>query len=343
MPNLAVAPNKAATVKRHPVLIDKHKKKEHLDRKAFVEAWRPKTGIIEIVKNTPRNQPLVYTIQPDEAMDLLTLNDFDLNREFSEPNADHLEGEFSNNDFKYTGDTVKVSVTNRLMDGQHRLWACWVTKVPFETIIATGIPDENSSNMDLGKKRSAADTIAIGGYKSHNKALANAIKNILLYKKKSQIRSSVSDMLVSVPEVKHFMIENKKEMVRLGRDIIQAQDEWMRTAKNFFTLSQWLVLNYILRTLPGQEKAAAEFMRLFSTVANLKANSPIYVAHIYFRNGFDQFIKGKDRKTIERNILSLKFNCAIEAWNLWQKNEKVTQINLDPLAREITKPYYTKN
>jgi hypothetical protein len=319
-------------------------KNEKIDLESTIRTWKTKTNIIEIIKKTPKSKPLYIEITPDMAMDILTLLFVKHQRDVVQGNIDILRRAMASGDFLYTGDTIKISVTFRLLDGQHRLLSCWLTKTPFEAIIATGIADEAIVNMDLGRKRSAADALAVGGYRDFSKVLANAIKNILLYKNKGQIRSSVSDQFVSVPEVEHFR-QKDNEMKRLLADLAYARDVWMHEAPHFFTLSQWITLFYILRTLPGKEEEARKFLDQFASGVNLQPTSPLLIAHKYFRNDFEYFIRGKEKKTVQRNILSLKFNVVIEAWNLKQQNVKLSggNFSLDPLSRTIKKPLYTKN
>lgn len=321
------------------------------DRKSIVDAWTPKTGIIEKIKKTPRSAPFVQEITPEMAMDILTLNDFGHNRDFGETHVEYIKGQMKSGDFPYTGATVVISETFKLLDGQHRLWSCWEEKKKFEAIIATGVEDRVFANIDLGKKRSAADAISISNYKTYSKPLANCIKNILLFKKKGLVRSTVSDQFVSVPEVTHFC-ENKKAVERLIRDLEWAKDNWMRDAntgsvinKGFFTLPQWGFVYHTLRTLPGQDEEARKFLDQFASGANLKQYSPIFIARKYFESQFEQFMRGKDRKTVQRNILCVKVNTIFEAWNLVKSNTKLSagaSISIDPFSKEIKKPISTR-
>jgi len=62
-----------------------------------------------------------------------------------------------------TGESVKFSDSQQLIDGQHRLRAVIETKEPRILMIMRGIADENIVKMDQGKKRNLADIFRIQG------------------------------------------------------------------------------------------------------------------------------------------------------------------------------------
>jgi len=74
------------------------------------------------------------------------------------------------------GETIKFDDEGKLFDGQHRLEACVLAKVPFETYVARGISDERAmATVDTGKARSHTDVWSIAGHKN-----AAAISTIAL-------------------------------------------------------------------------------------------------------------------------------------------------------------------
>lgn len=61
------------------------------------------------------------------------------------------------------GEAIKIDTQGRLLDGQHRLWACIRADKPFSTMIVIGLPPESRLTMDQGRKRSMADQLQFRG------------------------------------------------------------------------------------------------------------------------------------------------------------------------------------
>ena len=70
--------------------------------------------------------------------------------------------------WKLNGATIIISDDGKLLDGQHRLWACLESKTPFKTYLIEGMTQEVFDTIDVGKKRSASDMLQI-----HNKLSGN--------------------------------------------------------------------------------------------------------------------------------------------------------------------------
>ena len=64
------------------------------------------------------------------------------------------------------GDTIRISKTNRFLDGQHRLRAMIETGKSFVFILVTDIDDDAMPVIDSGKSRTSADVFTINGIKN---------------------------------------------------------------------------------------------------------------------------------------------------------------------------------
>lgn len=58
---------------------------------------------------------------------------------------------------------IKVDVNGNLIDGQHRLMGCVRAGVPFATLLRTGLKPETSRRVDVGVRRTTADTFKLEG------------------------------------------------------------------------------------------------------------------------------------------------------------------------------------
>src|ERR1700709_2078030 len=61
------------------------------------------------------------------------------------------------------GETVKISVSGHLLDGQHRLSAVVEAAVTVPMIVVNGIPSEAMPTVDTGAKRTYADSLRLQG------------------------------------------------------------------------------------------------------------------------------------------------------------------------------------
>lgn len=80
-----------------------------------------------------------------------------------------------------TGDTIKLSKTKVLIDGQHRLAAQVKANVTLKWLLVEGLPDEAYEVVDTQKPRRAADALYVLGAKNHN-YLATLLRGYLLLK-----------------------------------------------------------------------------------------------------------------------------------------------------------------
>jgi hypothetical protein len=64
-----------------------------------------------------------------------------------------------------TGDSIKISKDDILLDGQHRLEAVLESKVTIKTTIATGVDPDAMDVIDIGMKRQASDILMLNDVK----------------------------------------------------------------------------------------------------------------------------------------------------------------------------------
>jgi hypothetical protein len=86
------------------------------------------------------------------------------NRPLDKKHVKFLAREMKAGRWKRNGDTICMNGT-RLIDGQHRLWAVVESGVAVPVLLVEGLDDDVFNTKDFGKKRSAADVLAIKGEK----------------------------------------------------------------------------------------------------------------------------------------------------------------------------------
>lgn len=121
------------------------------------------------------------TITPDLAKELLE-NYNVRNRPLCEERVQALALEMERGTWKTNGDTIRFA-GNRLLDGQHRLSAVVLADKPITALVVIGLDEDVFSTIDVGKKRTPADTLAVLG-ESNTIRLAAALALLEAYLEK---------------------------------------------------------------------------------------------------------------------------------------------------------------
>lgn len=100
-------------------------------------------------------------IGPDEARTLLEKNA--VNRRLRPRVVEAYAEDMRQGLWETTGETIKVSRTGALLDGQHRCTAIIQADMHVELLVITGLPDKSQQLMDQGAARTANDALALKG------------------------------------------------------------------------------------------------------------------------------------------------------------------------------------
>lgn len=117
------------------------------------------TNVTNVVAPSPGAQ--IETITPERAVQLLENNP--TNRRIRQTRVNLYAQAMARGEWVITGETIKIGV-NKLVDGQHRLWACIEAGVPFQTYVVYGVEDAVMAYVDSGLPRSMADVNELHGY-----------------------------------------------------------------------------------------------------------------------------------------------------------------------------------
>lgn len=133
-------------------------------------------------QNSIRNSKirlLHVKITPQIAANLLELNF--KNRSLKEPTVRKYLKSIIGGRWRLNGETIVISESNALLNGQHRLTACIRAGKAFETIVVLGVSDNAFTTIDDVSRRTGGDALFIDGEKNANK-LAAVLKFIDEYK-----------------------------------------------------------------------------------------------------------------------------------------------------------------
>lgn len=103
----------------------------------------------------------IKTITPEWAKFVLE-NKNNHNRGMNQNHIARLSKEIVAGRWKINGDTICLN-GQRLIDGQHRLAAVVKTGIPIRSFVIEGISSDVFDTKDVGKRRSASDTLSVRG------------------------------------------------------------------------------------------------------------------------------------------------------------------------------------
>lgn len=101
----------------------------------------------------------IEKITPFRAQELLRMNK--KNRPMSKAAVKRYTQDMMLNHWMFTGDPIRISSENVILDGQHRLQAIAESERSQTLIIIRGLDPDIFSWLDLGKRRSGADALAL--------------------------------------------------------------------------------------------------------------------------------------------------------------------------------------
>lgn len=113
----------------------------------------------------------LQTITPEKAKSMLEYNT--INRPINYREVVKLAREMKQGRWKVNGDTICIN-GQHLIDGQHRLLAVIESGCKIQTLVVDGIDSNVFDTKDVGRRRSAADTLSVRG-ETDTKTLAAAL------------------------------------------------------------------------------------------------------------------------------------------------------------------------
>jgi len=119
-----------------------------------------------------------HVVTPEMAEQFLKHNN--KNRSVHFPTVYAYALTLTNGNWKKTGQPLIFTKNNTLCDGQHRLWACYLTKRSFETYIVMDVDDDDGflfAYIDNNKPRSSGDALETAGYDGMSKHVASVVNS----------------------------------------------------------------------------------------------------------------------------------------------------------------------
>ena len=247
-------------------------------------------------------------VTPAMATALLDANSH--NRRLREAVADGYARDMAADRWDVNGETIKICIDGRLIDGQHRLEAIEITGISAVCLVVTGLPIEAQKTTDIGSRRSYADTLRWEDVKNED-AVSAIVRRVALWKAGYRVKSGrykptepeMSETFATVPgiaEAAEFGVAHAK-----GAGIPPAQ----------LGFAYWL--------LAGIDATAATwFMQRIADGAGLQLGHPVLVFRDRLRRERDA-LRGRGSVSPDL-ILAL----LIKAWNAYRAGDSITKLQL---------------
>lgn len=172
----------------------------------------------------------LVNVTPEVAKNWLKHNK---NRRKSMGTADRYNRDMGGRRWPFTGDTLKFSDEDKMLDGQHRCTAIVKSGVSQTLLVVSGLPTRTQAFMDVGFKRNAGQTLGID--ETPNSTAVAALVRLALRWNPGRIWAPergtelFSDFQVSDPEILEF-IERHPEVhaaaqqgTAIGREVAGAR------------------------------------------------------------------------------------------------------------------------
>jgi hypothetical protein len=146
-------------------------------------------------------------ITPAKAADMLAANT--TNRPLSKPTVRAFAEAMRRGEWMVTHQGIAFDVKGVLVDGQHRLAAIVEADTPVELTVFTDVAEGTFDVLDTGKRRNAADVLAIEGEKSAT-MLAAMVRTVLLFEVRPDLNWSGGSASVTNHQIVAGLAEHPK-------------------------------------------------------------------------------------------------------------------------------------
>jgi hypothetical protein len=163
----------------------------------------------------------VQTITPARAAEYLERNT--ANRPLTRRTVREFAEAMRRGEWRVTHQGIAFDTEGALVDGQHRLAAVVEADIPVEMTVFTDVPAGAFDVLDTGKRRNAADVLAIEGEKSAT-MLAAMVRTVWLYENRPEINWSGGTASVTNHQIVATLDEHPKlrDYVGVGEQIAAA-------------------------------------------------------------------------------------------------------------------------
>lgn len=249
----------------------------------------------------PRITMEVMTVTPKIAKKWI--DSIVVNRPLRQKLVEKYARDMENGKWKLSGQSIIISASGELIDGQHRCHACIMTGLPFQTTVVFGVDDSAKTVIDGNEPRKAHDVLRYNGIPNVNKVAAAA--NVLLNIKECSLNKSNH----SITEI----VECVQRHPSLINSVSQA------IVAKLVSHSMVSALHYIGAQLLDAKEDADAFLDVFKTGVPAYDGCPV---HAYRERLL------KDRSARISMSYWVKTASIVHVWNNFRVRKRMTKFQL---------------
>jgi hypothetical protein len=235
------------------------------------------------------------------------------NRAISEIQVMRFQSDMESGRWHFEGAPLKISKTNRLQDGQHRLTALanCVPSVTLPFLVVTGLDEDAQLYMDQGQTRTVGQQLGLRGVANASRHAATA--KLYLDWTRGRLFKSTREA-TSKPETAEWVLGHADLLSTLGETNFAQVDASPSTVGAF-----------ALAVLQMSPVRAFTFFSKLTSGAGLEEGDPILALDRRLRN-----IRRLGQKVSQRELLAL----FIKAWNGWVLGDRMLKIQVSNITEE---------
>lgn len=254
-----------------------------------------------------KTEPTVelVTITPELADEWLSKNTH--NRTLRDAHVQTLIGVIERGEWMVNGDAIRFDNKGTLLDGQHRLWAIFLSGQTVQSFVAHGVEPAAQATIDRGAQRRLSDVLKLNGYKS-----ATTLASVINFKWKLDTNNVRGNALPTITQAITLLEKNP--------DLVESA-HWAAGPFHKRLAGSVGVMGALHHECYQRDPDAAEvFFDHLVTGLDLTKGSPIYAL----------------RRSIEttRHPAIMLAALTIKAWNAYLRGQDVSLLMWRPVGRQ---------
>jgi hypothetical protein len=257
----------------------------------------------------------VQSVTPKKAAEFLQANT--TNRPLSKSVVQSFSEAMQRGEWLVTHQGIAFDTNGVLVDGQHRLAAIIEADVPVELTVFTDVAEGTFDVLDTGKRRNAADVLAIEGEKSST-MLASMVRTVWLYENRPDLGWSGGKAAVT----NHQIVQTLEAHPKL-RDFLSVGEQV--SGETGMIKSAAGAASYLVTQINKRADLSEWFEGLVDG-AGLSRQDP----RLVFRRVMFSMARKQAGQVQRRRDTREHFALYVKAFNAWADSEAVTTLRFTP-------------
>lgn len=278
----------------------------------------------KVKKPELKSQASVESIMVTPAMAELWLMSNIGNRPLDESRMRGYVDEMNKGNWYLSTDAIGFDTSEKLINGQHRLWAVVYHGKPVSLLVARGLPPESFNVIDTGKNRTAGDLLGISGFRAP--AAMGAIARFVMAHKKGKV--------LTVKDGKKTLGATNAEVLEFSQKYREQIEESYEVAEK---TARKFRMGLVGREIGGlywvfsefSKGDALKFFELYASGENMDSKHPVFTLR-------QKFIQNSSSQ--KKYGLRDKLAWAIIAWNKFRSNSQMSVIRWNGDTDDFPKP-----